>query len=301
MEKRGAQMITVVIFLTILVTYIVILATYKPQSKYRNGMLFSIKLPAQAMEHPDIRRIQAEYDRRFNRVSLVMALLLVPMILLYKFTTYQFVYLFAWLTVFFIVMVLPFRKAFRDTLTLKKASEWANQADEDEYWANGFSYHNPKDPRVFVDKRVGVGLTVNTGTLAGKLIMGGTVALFAAVVLGVSVMMIRSELDPPVMTITPDARVEIDYQMYPFDFAIAEIEELALVEEIPSGRRTNGEATDKVARGHFNLLDLGKARLYVFKNNPPYIRIKLPDVYIFYNEQDPAKTRRLYEDLTARR
>jgi len=291
-------MITAVIFLTILVTYIVIWATYRPQSKHNNGMLFSVKLPAEAMDHAEIRRIRDEYNRGFNRVSLLMAVLLVPLILLYNYSTYQVVYLFAWLTVFFIVMVLPFRKAFRETLAFKKKSRWANPADDDEYWGNGFTYHNPNDRRLIVEKRLGMGYTINTGTLAGKLIMGGTVALFLAVIAGVSVMMIRSELDPPVMTITPDGRVEIDYQMYPFEFAVADIEELALADEMPPGRKTNGEATDKVARGHFNLRDLGRARLYVFKNNPPYIRIKLPDVYVFYNENDPAETRRLYEELS---
>jgi uncharacterized membrane protein len=56
--------------------------------------------------------------------------------------------------------------------------------DDDEYWANGFTYHNPIDRSILVPKRVGVGLTVNTGTLTGKIIMWGIVGLTAAVVVG---------------------------------------------------------------------------------------------------------------------
>ncbi|MCJ8012154.1 hypothetical protein MUG84_10400 [Paenibacillus sp. KQZ6P-2] len=42
--------------------------------------------------------------------------------------------------------------------------------------------------------------------------------------------------------------------------------------------------------------ELGKSRLYIFKN-PPYIRMKLDDVYIFYNEKDPLQTKQVFEQL----
>ncbi len=291
-------MIAVIILLSVILTFIVILATYKPTAKYKYGMLFSVKLPPHAMEHPEIPLIQARFNREFNRLVFGMALLLIPLVLLYKWTAYQFIYFLAWLTVFFIVTAVPFRRAFRDTLALKKAGDWgAGKDDGDEYWANGFTYHHPQDRRVFVEKRVGVGLTVNTGTVAGKMIAWGAAALFAAVVLGVSFMLIRSELTPPVLAVTPENRVEIDYWMYNDDFAVSEIERLALIGQMPSGTRTNGEATDKVARGNFQLKEWGKSRLYIYKNNPPYIQIKLPDVYIFYNEKNPEQTRLLFERL----
>lgn len=452
-------MLTVMILLPAVITFAVMLATYIPQSKYKQGLLFAIALPAHAMEHEEIRRIQTRFKKQMTQVSVGMALLLIPFILLQKWFAFQMIYFFAWLTVFCIVMVLPFRRAFRDTLALKRANDWyvgkkrviqgdlrvaylkngrvaplplfaipaamsaglmgwasrhellgagigalaitalfavlslsvrrmktkvysdnsdvnvsLNQAsrrvwsytylflaivenlhywifclllnnenvemngvwlamtlvftliplgmilyayrkikaleqevleldgrtvytDDDEYWANGFTYHNPHDRHVFVEKRVGVGLAVNTGTLTGKILMGGSLALFAAVVLGVSFLLIRSELTTPTLTITPDQRIEIDYPMYSYDFPVAEIEQLELVDEVPSGMKTNGEATDQYARGHFRLKELGKSRLYIFKNNPPYIKIKLAGTYIFFNEQDPDQTKRLFEQL----
>ena len=59
----------------------------------------------------------------------------------------------------------------------------------------------------------------------------------------------------------------------------------------------NGEATDEVARGHFRIDDIGKARLFLYRNNPPYIVIKLEEETIFYNEKDPALTLEKYEQL----
>ncbi|MFB9329234.1 DUF5808 domain-containing protein [Paenibacillus aurantiacus] len=169
--------------------------------------------------------------------------------------------------------------------------------DDDEYWGNGFTYHNPDDRRVFVEKRIGVGFTVNTGTPVGKALAWGTAGLTAAVILVVSFMLIRAELTSPVMTITADQRVEIAYPMYSYDFKLSDVEQLELVDDVPDGMKTNGEATGRFSRGHFRLNGLGKARLYVFNDNPPYIRMKLNDTYIYYNEEDPARTKAQFDEL----
>ncbi|TYP70177.1 DUF5808 domain-containing protein [Paenibacillus methanolicus] len=169
--------------------------------------------------------------------------------------------------------------------------------DDDEYWGNGFTYHNPDDRRVFVEKRIGIGFTVNTGTHVGKVLAWGTVGLTAAVILVVSFMLIRSELTSPAMTITADDRVEIAYPMYSYDFKLSDVERIELVDDVPSGVKTNGEVTGRYSRGHFRLDGLGKARLYVFNDNPPYIRMKLDGVYIYYNEEDPVRTKARFDEL----
>lgn len=55
----------------------------------------------------------------------------------------------------------------------EKIDEEASPVDEDKYWILGGSiYYNPNDPSIFVAKRVGIGSTVNAGTLVGKIIYG---------------------------------------------------------------------------------------------------------------------------------
>ncbi|WP_227013759.1 hypothetical protein [Paenibacillus psychroresistens] len=435
--------------------------TYKPQAKYKNGMLFAVTLPAHAIDDKDILEVRARFNKHYNKISLWMTLFLVPFFVLHFWTAYQVIYFLGWFCVYFVISVIPFRRAFRDTLALKSDNDWfvgtkrviqsdlrvaylknqrsaslwlftipfamtiglvlwstsveiqllsiisggfaitviflllslqlrrgkakvystnsevnlsLNQAnrravsylwlsmaiienihclliclilvnghgsmtgvwvaitllfagfplwlvlhvygkihtleqevlaqdgkaiytDDDEYWANGFSYHNPLDRTILVPKRVGIGLTINTGTLTGKIIMWGTIGLTAAAIIGACLMLILSELISPVLTITPDHQIEIDYLMYSFDFNRSEIKELKLVQQVPSGRKSSGEATEKNLRGQFHLKDIGKSRLYIVKNNPPYIQIKLEDVYVFYNEKDPLLTKQLYEQL----
>jgi len=170
-------------------------------------------------------------------------------------------------------------------------------SDDDEYWANGFTYHNPYDKSILVPKRVGIGETINTGTMAGKIIMGGTIGLLIAVVLGVSFMLIRSELISPTMLISSEQEITIDYPMYSFTFNVEDIEEATLVDSIPTGVKTNGEATGKYSRGHFRLQEIGKARLYVFRNNPPYIKLTLKDQVVYYNEENPEMTEERYKEI----
>ncbi|KOR76659.1 DUF5808 domain-containing protein [Paenibacillus solani] len=454
-------MLTVILTINAIICYVALLATYKPQAKYKNGMLFSVTLPEHAMEHEGIRNIQTQFNKRMNQTSLGVLLTYIPFFVLRPWFAYQTIYFLLWLMVFMVMMVLPFRKAFRQTMALKREEDWfvgskrmilgdlrvaqmknqrsaspwlflipavmsialmrwavskdsqlwglavagmamtvlfflillamrrtkakvysmdsevnlvLNQAkrravsylwlfmailenvffllvflsimnenpsmngvwltitllftaipvglviavyhriqsrereilesdgktiytDEDEYWASGITYHNPNDKSILVTKRVGIGETINTGTLVGKIIAWGTVALLAAVIFGTSFLMIRSELTSPELTVNTDHQVEIQYPMYSYSFDMVDIRQLSLVDSVPSGSKTNGESTNKYARGHFRLKDIGKSRLYLYKNNPPYIQFKLDDGYIFYNEEDPAKTKELYEEL----
>lgn len=458
-------MITAVLTIPALICYIAMFTTYKSQAKFKNGMLFAVTLPEHAADHPDVQSIRSAFNRSMLRTAIGMAAAYVPFVLLHLWSAYQVLYLFVWLLILMVVTVLPFRRAFRDTLELKREQEWfvgskrmiigdlrvsmlknkraaslwlfavpfaiaggfaiwawlkgspfygifiagvavtaalllasvlmrrsksivysenteinlvLNQArrralsylwlavaiienvhflliflhmssgrydlngvwvtvillftaipaalvayvyrslqaqereivandgrkiytDDDEYWANGFTYHNPQDTSIFVPKRVGMGETVNTGTLAGKLLAGGTIGLMAVVIIGVSFLLIRSELTSPSMAITSDRHIHIDYPMYSYSFRTDDVRELALADTVPAGVKTNGEATGKFARGHFRLEGAEKARLYIFRDNPPYIRLKLDDVVIYYNDKDPEKTRQLYAELEALR
>lgn len=234
-----------------------------------------------------------------------MAIGLVPFYLLFEWPSYQVIYILVWMTAYLAATAWPFRGASRRTLAAKRKQGWFVGGEHgtpddpvgDSYWSNGFTYHNPNDKRMFVPKRVGIGETINTGTPAGKWLFGGLIGLAAAVMLGVCLLLVLSEIKPPVLTVTEDQHIRIDYPLYAFGFALSDIEQLTLEEEVPSGRRTNGEATGKVARGHFKLNDLGKARLYIYRDRPPYIRIKLKDSYVFYNEENPQDTRALYERI----
>lgn len=170
-------------------------------------------------------------------------------------------------------------------------------ADDDEYWLNGSTYYNPNDRTIIVAKRAGIGTTVNLATRAGKWIQYGTIVVALAVVVPLAAFAVKSDYTSPVLTIADEGLVQINYTPYDFRFSLDEALEITLEDTVPTGFRTGGTATSAYARGSFSLHSLGKAKLYVYKNNPPYIVIKLPDLYVIYNEKEADQTKAVYEEL----
>lgn len=64
----------------------------------------------------------------------------------------------------------------------KKADGEVIRRDDDKYWKAGMYYVNKDDPALFVEKRFGVGFTINFGRPAAVLIFIGLIALIAVVV-----------------------------------------------------------------------------------------------------------------------
>lgn len=68
------------------------------------------------------------------------------------------------------------RLAIRESKDIRPAS--IGPEGEDRYWKlGGLIYNNPNDPSVFVTKRIGIGFTVNFGSLIGKLMLIGLLLL----------------------------------------------------------------------------------------------------------------------------
>ena len=49
--------------------------------------------------------------------------------------------------------------------------------DDDRYWYGGFFYSNPDDPALFVEKRYGLGWTLNFGHPQAKLVLIGSLVV----------------------------------------------------------------------------------------------------------------------------
>lgn len=52
-------------------------------------------------------------------------------------------------------------------------------ADDDSHWILGVIYCNKDDPSIFVEKRFGMGYTINIGNKAGWLVVIAIIALLA--------------------------------------------------------------------------------------------------------------------------
>lgn len=271
-------------------------------------MVFSRMKPRAYSSNPDVNAAINHAGRRYwSMLWVAMAVFeaINAIIAYYVISTGTSVSASLWMSGIFVVSLVPLIAIYYVHNKIKDLEYWLSDTDgrtitndSDHYWIHGMFYSNPDDPSVMVPKRVGVGSTVNRATPAGKLIYYGSFVLTAVIIISVTFLIAKADSSAPELKIDENRMVTIHDSSYPYSFHMDDIQEITLEDKVPTGFRSNGIATAAYARGNFKLTDLGKAKLYVFKKAPPYIVIKLEDLYIVYNDQDPAKTEALYEELS---
>ena len=130
--------------------------------------------------------------------------------------------------------------------------------------------------------------TVKTST---KIILGSIFAFFA--VIGILI-----------FSNTSASGVEVNVEsvqikgLYGVKIMMDNIYEIELVESMPTVlRRTNGFSAGGTLKGHFELKNIGRARLYVNTKKPPFIYIYTVDGLIIINQEDRESTEVLYRAL----
>ncbi|WP_216829783.1 DUF3784 domain-containing protein [Alkalihalobacterium elongatum] len=96
---------------------------------------------------------------------------------------------------------------------------------------------------------------------------------------------------------TSDTQLQIS-GFYGVDWPLDKITNVELVDTIPNVQvRTNGFAFANRLKGHFRLEELGKGRLLLYRNHPPFIYIEKGEDYLFINSRDINETRLWYEEM----
>jgi len=176
-----------------------------------------------------------------------------------------------------------------------EASENILYTDDDDYWQGGV-YNNPNDRRVMVEKRIGYGFSVNIATTGGKLFIYGTLGVVGVMLIYLTAMFINMDFGTFKLNVREQTAF-IYAPLYDYSFDFDQITEITTVENIPSRIRTNGAETARYCLGHFNLDGYGASRLYINKNNPPYIVIRLKDGFVLNNGKTPEETQQYIELL----
>lgn len=168
--------------------------------------------------------------------------------------------------------------------------------DNDEYWEKGY-YYNPNDSSATTEKRIGYGICYNMATTKGKIMTYGTSIITGVFLLVFSLFFLRLDFIDFHISVN-DTIITIEAPAYGYSFNTYDIEEITLIEDLPSkGIRTNGVGGGKYSLGNFNLDTYGQCKLYIYKDNPPYIVVKLKNLYIFFNAKTPEETNRYYETI----
>lgn len=177
--------------------------------------------------------------------------------------------------------------------------EGAVETDDDDCWLWGIFYCNPADKHVYVEKRVGIGSTMNFGTQKGRIagvllgLLGGVGILSLPLV---CIWVILLEFVPIKLAVEDDrliaSQVSVDYNL-----PVNLIQEVTLLEELPRLERVSGTGMDTLKKGNYRVAEEGRCQVFLNPQNNVFIRLKVGETVYYLSGYDDAQTLAIYEEL----
>lgn len=208
-------------------------------------------------------------------------------------------YVILWSSIIYSVLeILLCMRAFRQYYNLSRKYEKYRDLEpnsDENHWIGGMFYFNPKDKRTMVEKRVGMGTTVNMATPAGK--VWSIISALALLIIPIScIWVILLEFTP--ISLSVDNETLLARQLRT-DYVIdtGTITEVTLENELPRSSKINGTGMDALLKGEFrNSID-GRIEMFLNPQNEYYLRIVSDETIYYLGGYDDAETQEVYQLL----
>lgn len=172
---------------------------------------------------------------------------------------------------------------------------------EDAHWLGGIWYYNEKDSRLLVNKRVGLGTTINLAKTSGKVLVGMACAVMVVTILGVAILLPAYDFVPVSLEVSGKEAVSRQFGEE-YRIPIEEMETVELLTELPSMSKRVGTATETIYKGSFLDKEYGSCKACVRRQKPPFVKIITKDGTTYYlNDEEPEETRAAYQEIINRR
>lgn len=178
-------------------------------------------------------------------------------------------------------------KSYQDRMDLEPAE------DEDN-WIWGMIYYNPKDKHSMVEKRVGMGTTINMATPFGKGFVAVMILLLLQIpVLNVWILMLEFT---PIHLSVEDNKVIASHLREEYVIPMISINEAELLTELPDMSRNHGTTMEELKKGNYRVKEEGKScEVFLNPQNTVFIRIETSLETYFISGFDDTETREVYE------
>lgn len=154
------------------------------------------------------------------------------------------------------------------------------QVDEDAYWLWGQFYYNPNNRRLFVNERVGIGMSMNLARPAAKAVTGFCALLLLAMPL-IGVWLMAEEFSPIRLTVTQDA-VVVGHALTEYTVPLDQVEDAEVISQLPSAARVWGTGMASLLKGSFSVTGYGMATLCLDPGAEEFLVLQTgEETYIF--------------------
>lgn len=179
----------------------------------------------------------------------------------------------------------------------EEAGQQLINRDDDKYYKFGSIYYNKNDPALFVEKRMGIGMTLNFARPAAKVFMGIVGVLLAAILLMVA----------SLPGLTKERKVDVNQHAitisgtWGLEISKEQINKVTIENRLPNViMRTNGADINKKLYGMHKLQDYNNSALFIGDKTKSFISIYLKDgSLVLINYEDENKTKSLYDSITS--
>lgn len=168
--------------------------------------------------------------------------------------------------------------------------------DDDDYWILGMLYYNPRDKRLNIEKRVGVGYSVNLAHPAGMMIGAmGILSIIASILVLIWIGMMAYT---PINVYTENNTIIChhlwdEYKIESSNIVEIESGELSDIKAI----RTVGTGLENVAKGTFSVNGEAGCKLFLNPQSGKYIKIVTNDKTYYISDNTADETEELYRFL----
>ena len=174
--------------------------------------------------------------------------------------------------------------------------QWTDTyTDQDIYWHRGI-YNNPNDSNWFVEKRIGIGMTINMGKRGAKAIIFALIGGSALLVLGLGIYLLPLDFGSIAIETSPE-HLTIQAPFGGYNVYVRDIKSIALVDTLPTATRTRAATGHRLMVGRFWVIGHGESHVFVHRDSLPVIVLELPEGHVFVNTGVGEDTVALYHWL----
>ena len=171
------------------------------------------------------------------------------------------------------------------------------QVEEDDHWIYGMFYYNRNDSRFMVNKRVGIGTTVNMAKTSAKVFTGVILAGTLALLLWAAGFVLLEDFATISLKVADSTVISAQYQEE-YRIEISDIQSVELVDTLPSMSKRVGSSMDTLLKGSFLSEGYVSCKVCVRRQKPPFVKITATDGMVYYlNDEEAHATVDVYEEL----
>ena len=168
---------------------------------------------------------------------------------------------------------------------------------EDFHWIGGMIYYNPKDKRLNVNKRVGVGSTINAAHPVGKII---TVFIVLSLVVTLLAIVWIGMLEAlPTKLMLKNDKVVCHQISDDYEIATSDIKSIEFGENVSELKlsRVAGVGMPNLLKGNFIVNGEKGCRVFLNKKAVCYVKIETDERTYYFNGESKSATKDFYESL----